>query len=204
MNKRIEDLQYITRDSDQYTHAEQAKLMFENGVKWVQIRMKNSSDSEILAQSEEALSYAIKNNGTLIINDSIEVAKRINAHGVHLGLTDTPVNEARNYLGDDFIIGGTANTLNDILMQVLRGADYIGFGPFRFTTTKKKLSPVIGLNGYSQRCKALKDLQIDIPIIAVGGVTTEEIQAIKESGLFGVAISEALLQPWLIKESGKV
>lgn len=194
MKKSIEELQYITQDSELFSHAEQAKLMFEKGVKCVQIRMKNSAKSEILAQSEEALFYARKYNACLLINDSVDVAKEIGADGVHLGLHDMPIDEARQILGDEFIIGGTANTLEHILIQESRGADYIGLGPFRYTTTKKNLSPIIGLEGSRQISKALREQNCTIPVIAVGGICLEDIESIKETGLFGVAISGALLQ----------
>ncbi len=194
MNKRIEQLQYITQDTDIFSHAEQAELMFRKGVKCVQIRMKNSSESEIVFQAKEALVYARKYKGCLLINDSVEIAKEIEADGVHLGLNDMPIDEARKILGDQFIIGGTANTIDQILLQAKRGADYVGLGPFRHTTTKKNLSPIIGLEGYQQIGKALKEFDCEIPVIGVGGIRMEDIAPIKETGLFGVAISGALLQ----------
>lgn len=192
--KKIADIQYITRDSDKLSHAEQAKLMFETGINWVQIRMKNSRKEEIIKESELAMKYANEFNGTLIINDSIEICKTVGAHGVHLGLKDIPLNEARNYLGNDVIIGGTANTVDDICYQVEKGADYVGLGPFRFTTTKKNLSPIIGLEGYKKIVEELKKRNISIPIVAVGGITMDDIETIKETGLHGVAISSSLLE----------
>ena len=194
MNKGIEQLQYITQDSDLFSHAEQANLMFEKGVKCVQIRMKNSTKNEIIAQSKEALVFARKHRACLLINDSVEIAKEIGADGVHLGLYDTPIDKARNFLGDNFIIGGTANTLEHILLQKSRGADYIGLGPFRHTTTKKNLSTIIGLEGYKQICTALRNQNCNIPLVAVGGIRLDDIADIEEVGMFGVAISGALLQ----------
>ncbi len=197
--KKIADIQYITQNSKYLSHAQQAKLMFLNGITWVQIRMKNCSHKLILEQSAEALQYAKKYKGTLIINDSVEIAKEIKAHGVHLGLNDIPVNDARAILGEKYIIGGTANTFHDIELQANYGADYIGLGPFRFTTTKNNLSPIIGLEGYKTIAKNLKRLKIKIPVVAVGGVTLEDISPIKKAGLHGAAISGALLKPFLEK-----
>jgi thiamine-phosphate pyrophosphorylase len=194
MNKLIAELQYITQDSERFSHAEQAKLMFEKGVKCVQIRMKNSTKEDIIAQAKEALLYARQHHSCLLINDSIEIAKEIGADGVHLGLHDTPIDEARKFLGEDFIIGGTANTLEHIILQQERGADYVGLGPFKHTTTKKNLSPIIGLEGYRKINNALREQNCNIPIVAVGGICMEDIESIKETGLFGVAISGALLQ----------
>ena len=194
MIKKIADIQYITRDSDTYSHAEQAKRMFENGIQWVQIRMKNSTSSEIKQQAQEALIYAKKYDGVLIINDSIELTKEIGAHGVHVGLLDVSVENARAYLGDSYIIGGTANTIEDIQKHVLQGADYVGLGPFRFTHTKKNLSPIIGLQKYHEIIQTLQTLEITVPIVAVGGITLNDITVIREVGIHHFAISKALFQ----------
>jgi thiamine-phosphate pyrophosphorylase len=193
---RVSALQYITRDNDKFSHSEQAKLMYTNGIDWVQIRMKNATASEIEAESIKALEYARTFNSKLIINDNIEITKEIGAHGVHLGLKDMPVNDAREYLGNDFIIGGTANTIEDLVLQCERGADYVGLGPFRFTTTKKNLSQVIGLEGYKQIVNQTLERRITIPIVAVGGITPDDIDRIKDTGINGVAISGALFEKY--------
>ncbi len=193
---KISKLQYITQDSDKYPHAEQARIMFENGINWVQIRMKNDLDSEIIKQSKKALQYANKYHAKLIINDSIEITKEIGAHGVHLGLKDRSIEEAREYLGQNFIIGGTANTFEDVEIQISKGADYIGLGPFRFTSTKQKLSPIIGLEGYKNLYKNLKEHGFTTPIVAVGGIEIDDIEQLIAVGLHGVAISTALLNKY--------
>ncbi|PWE00476.1 thiamine phosphate synthase [Marinilabilia rubra] len=190
--KEIPDIQYITRDDTACSHSEQARLMFQNGIKWVQIRMKKASEAEILAEAEKAMDYAGALNGRLIINDSVSIAQKVSAHGLHLGLKDTPVNEAREILGNGIIIGGTANTLEDIRRQVSKGADYVGLGPFRFTSTKENLSPVIGLDGYQKIMGQLRELNISTPIVAVGGLLESDIEPIKSTGIHGVAISGAL------------
>jgi thiamine-phosphate pyrophosphorylase len=192
-NKLISRIQYITQDNAQLTHAQQAKLMFENGVDWVQIRMKNCSKEAIIVQAKEALFYARALGGKLIINDHIDICKELGADGVHVGLSDTDVAETRAYLGNNFIIGGTANTIEDIQLHLKNGADYIGLGPFRFTTTKKNLSPIIGLDGYKQLVAEMQKRNIQIPVVAVGGIMMTDIEDIQSVGLYGVAISTALL-----------
>jgi len=194
MRKSVPKIQYITQDSDRFSHSEQARLMFEKGIECVQIRMKNSTEEEILSQAKQALQSAKKYGKTLIINDSIKIAKNIGAHGIHLGLSDTPINKAREFLGDEFIIGGTANTLNDIQLQKSRGADYVGLGPFKHTTTKKNLSPIIGFDGYEQILSQMKMINLEIPIVAVGGIQIGDIETLTQTGLYGVALSGALLQ----------
>lgn len=196
MGKKIEKIQYITQENKRFTHAEQALLMFENGIRWVQIRMKSATENELVKQSQEALGYSFKYNATLIINDNIEVAKKIGAHGVHLGLNDIPVNEARDFLGDEFIIGGTANSFEDVVMQIDKGADYVGLGPYRFTLTKKNLSPVLGIEGYKEILKRLREAQKNIPIVAVGGITLPDIATLENIGLYGAAISSALMKEY--------
>ena len=189
---RIPEIQYITRDDDRYSHAEQARMAFTSGVEWVQIRMKNSTLAEIIEQSRLAVSYANSCGGKLIVNDSVDIAREVEAHGIHLGLKDVPVDEARRILGDDMIIGGTANTLKEVVRQIRRGADYVGVGPFRYTLTKRNLSPVLGLDGYSAIVRELDALRIKIPLVAVGGITPEDISALTNVGITGVAISGGL------------
>jgi len=190
--REIPDIQYITRDDPACSPSEQAKRMFQDGIKWVQIRMKKATEAEILAEADKAMGYARQFDGRLIINDSIEIARKVNAHGIHLGLKDTPVDEARKILGDEIIIGGTANTLEDIQLQVSKGADYVGLGPFRFTGTKENLSPVIGLDGYQKIMDQLGKLNISTPMVAVGGLLESDIDPILQTGINGVAISGAL------------
>lgn len=190
--KPIAKLQYISRDNEPYTHAQQAKLLFENGITWVQLRMKNLQPNQMQEQAEEALEYAHRWKATLLINDKVELAKTVGAHGVHLGLKDMSIKEARKILGSKAIIGGTANTLEDIQHQIAEGADYVGLGPFRFTTTKENLSPVIGLEGYRNIMQQLQELNITTPLIAVGGITDADMAAILQTGMHGVAVSGAL------------
>jgi thiamine-phosphate pyrophosphorylase len=194
MKKQISNIQYITQDSELFSHAEQALAMFKKGIPWVQLRMKNSTRDEIIAEAKTIKAYADEYQGKLLLNDSVEIALEVEAHAVHLGLNDMPIDEARKLLGNEIIIGGTANTMEDVLLQASRGADYVGLGPFRYTSTKKNLSPVIGLQGYEYITAKLAKHDCDTPIIAVGGITLADIPAIKATGIYGVAISGDLLK----------
>ena len=93
-----------------------------------------------------------------------------------------PIDQARQLLGEAFIIGGTANTFEDVVQHYRAGADYLGIGPFRFTTTKKNLSPVLGLEGYAAILSQMKEANIELPVVAIGGITCEDIPAILETG----------------------
>ena len=119
--------------------------------------------------------------------------ERCGADGVHLGKNDMPVDEARRLLGHDKIIGGTANTFEDIERLHRQGTDYIGCGPFRFTTTKKSLSPVLGLEGYKRIVSDMKAHGIDLPIVAIGGILKSDIADIMQTGVTGIAVSGGIL-----------
>ena len=112
---------------------------------------------------------------------------------MHLGKNDMPVDEARRLLGNEKIIGGTANTFEDIECLHRQGADYIGCGPFRFTTTKKNLSPVLGLEGYERIVSDMKAHGIDLPIVAIGGILKSDIADIMQTGVTGIAVSGGIL-----------
>ena len=185
----ISSLQYITQDHSDYSHFELVKQAVDAGVDWVQLRIKNVSDDVFLQEALKCREYTLKHGVKLIINDQVKIAKQVSADGVHVGQDDMPINEVRDLLGDKFIIGGTANTLDQIMTHVQNGADYVGVGPFRFTKTKDKLSPILGLEGYDQIIKTLKINQVDIPVIAIGGIELSDIESIKETGVHGIAVS---------------
>ncbi len=185
----MEKIQYITRDSDRFSHAEQALFMFQMGIKWVQLRMKNASRSALRHEALSILKYAEKEGGTLILNDDVMLAKRLRVSAVHLGLNDMPIDEARAILGEEVMIGGTANTFEQIKLQVARGADYVGVGPFRFTSTKEKLSPTLGLEGYKMLISQMKKANINVPLFAVGGITSGDVSDLESVGVKHFAAS---------------
>ena len=148
----------------------------------------------ILPIAKEAMSLCRKYDATFIIDDFVELAKQIGADGVHLGKNDMPIAEARKILGKDFIIGGTANTFEDVQMLYKAGANYIGCGPFRFTTTKKNLSPILGLEGYQQIILLMREYKISLPLVAIGGITKEDIPSLMQTGISGIALSGSILR----------
>ncbi len=188
---KISKLHYISQETTEKTHARLVEEACIGGVDWVQLRMKNKSYEEALEIACQVKEICKRYQVTLIINDHVAIAKEIQADGVHLGKSDMNPLKAREILGDHFIIGGTANTLEDI--QVLQKAcvNYIGLGPFRFTTTKENLSPVLGLKGYYQLLEKSKT-EARIPMIAIGGIAAEDVEAILDTGMYGVAVSAAI------------
>ena len=187
-------VQFITHYTERYTYLDSVRIALEGGCKWIQLRMKEASTDEILPIAEEAMNLCRQNDATFIIDDFVELAKQIGADGVHLGKKDMSIAKARKILGKNFIIGGTANTFEDILMLHKVGADYIGCGPFRFTTTKKNLSPILGLEGYQQIISQMKAHNISLPLIAIGGITKEDIPSLMQTGISGIALSGSILR----------
>lgn len=188
----ISRFHYLTQDIEGYLHVKQVRLACENGVDWIQLRVKNKTQDEYL-EIAKFVSKICQSTGTkLIINDAVEICKTINADGVHLGKTDMPVWEARLILGKDKIIGGTANTIEDIIRLYEDGADYVGLGPYRFTQTKQNLSPVLGLSGYQQILQQIQAKHINIPIIAIGGIQATDITPLLKLGVHGIAVSSAV------------
>lgn len=188
------ELQFITHFTDTYSYFDSARMALEGGCRWIQLRMKDASPEEIEQEALRIQNLCKSYGATFMIDDHVELVKKVRADGVHLGKNDMPVAEARKILGKDFIIGGTANTFEDVKMHYEAGADYIGCGPFRFTTTKKNLSPVLGLEGYRSIVLQMKEKGIDLPIVAIGGITFEDIPAIMETGVNGIALSGTILQ----------
>ena len=187
-------LQFITHFTEQYTYYDSARMALEGGCKWIQLRMKDASEEEVEKEAVRIQALCKKYGAKFLIDDRVELVKRIKADGVHLGKNDMPIAEARQILGKDFIIGGTANTFEDVKMHYEAGADYIGCGPFRFTTTKKNLSPILGLEGYTEIVRRMKENGINLPIVAIGGITPADIPAIMKTGVTGIALSGTILR----------
>ena len=187
-------VQFITHYTERYSHLDSVRIALEGGCRWIQLRMKEASPKDILPIAKEAMSLCRKYDATFIIDDFVELAKQIGADGVHLGKNDMPIAEARKILGKDFIIGGTANTFEDVQMLYKAGANYIGCGPFRFTTTKKNLSPILGLEGYQQIISLMKEHKISLPLVAIGGITKKDIPSLMQTGISGIALSGSILR----------
>lgn len=162
------------------------------GCPWIQLRIKNEPEHVMLKTAFEVASICTKHQTQLIINDDVHIAKQVNADGVHLGKNDLSVAEARKILGKNKIIGATVNTWEDVQQLHQQDIQYIGLGPFAFTKTKEKLSPIIGLEGYRLVVAQQNKIQKKIPIYAVGGITFSDISSIFDTGVYGIAISGML------------
>jgi thiamine-phosphate pyrophosphorylase len=186
-------LQLITHRNERCSDIELVKFALEGGCRWVQLRMKGATDEEIRKTAFEVKGLCLSFGATLILDDRIDLALEVEADGVHLGKNDIPVGEARKLAGENFIIGGTANLYEDMVAIAQSGGNYIGLGPFRFTTTKKNLSPVLGLDGYRKLISRFRKEGYTLPVVAIGGITEEDIPDMLETGINGIALSSEIL-----------
>lgn len=191
LNGRV---QFITHFTEQYSYLDSARLALEGGCRWIQLRMKEAAEEELEQTALQVQKLCREYKATFLIDDHVELVKKIHADGVHLGKNDMPLTEARRILGDEAIIGGTANTFADIQAHTAAGADYIGCGPFRYTTTKKNLSPILGLEGYAGIVAKMQDEGIRLPMVAIGGIQNEDIAPILQTGVTGIALSGSILR----------
>jgi thiamine-phosphate pyrophosphorylase len=191
---RISKLHYISQEWNGKSHIQLIEEACEAGIKWVQLRMKNKSYEEALTIARAAQEICRQHKAVLIINDHVAIAKEVEADGVHLGRLDMSPVKAREILGPGFLIGGTANTMVDIRSLKQANVQYIGLGPYRFTSTKENLSPILGLEGYQTILNQCALENINIPVIGIGGIMIGDVSEIIKTGIYGVAISSFINQ----------
>ncbi|MEG0849087.1 MAG: thiamine phosphate synthase [Flavobacterium sp.] len=182
-------LQYISQGKTIEQQLYNIHQALDAGCDWIQMRFKNQTAKDSFALAEAVKFLCEEYLANFIVNDNLYLAQQIAADGVHLGLSDMKIDEARAILGSTKIIGGTANTLEDIVNHTKNGCDYIGLGPFRFTNTKEKLSPILGLSGYYEILEKLKKNKIEIPVYAIGGITLKDLNPLIQTGIHGIAVS---------------
>ena len=182
----IPKLHYISQGNSPKAHLENIQKACTSGIELVQLRLKNVSDKKTLKLAQEAREITSHFQTRLIINDHYKIAKEVKADGVHLGQTDACPTIARKQMYTWQMIGGTANTLQDCEILIGKEVDYISLGPFRSTTSKNNLPPVLGLSGYTAITETLKT---ETPIIGVGGISIADVTAIMKTGISGLAVS---------------
>ena len=185
-------LQYITNTDTNVSVAEQVRGVIAGGCRWVQIRMKDASDDEISAVVSEIKPLCIETETFLILNDRVELAKTLDVGGVHLGKTDMLPSKARTILGPAAVIGVTANTFDDIAAVRGLDVDYIGMGPYTDTHTKRNLAPRLGLEGIRALDLRMREEEINLAHVAVGGIREEDVAPLMETGINGLAVSGAI------------
>lgn len=184
-------LYYITPNTDCLRKAEEA---CKNGVRLVQLRMKNYPMDDVRKKAIAMKKMCHAYGAIFIINDFVNLANEISADGVHVGSKDMCVQDARALLGDDKIIGATANTIDEVVEHWTNGVDYIGLGPYKFTTTKRKLAPILDQN-MNAILDIAKNKGVTCPIYAIGGIQKQDIAPIFRTGVYGIAAS-TMLSDW--------
>jgi thiamine-phosphate pyrophosphorylase len=169
------------------SHVKLTELAIAGGADTIQFREKTGETRQMIRVAEEMSALCKKSGVTFIINDRVDVAIASYADGVHLGQNDFPIPLARKLLGERAIIGGSAATMEEAYKCLSEGADYIGFGPVYFTTSKEDAGPVSGLDLLKEVLK-----KIPLPIVAIGGITTENTPQVMQTGVHGIAVISAV------------
>lgn len=194
MKKFIEKLQFITHDIHQHTHIEQAQIACSSGAKWIQYRCLTKNDDELLTDINAIAEICDDWGATLIVTDHVHLNGKADIQGFHIEDFDADFVKLREQLGEAVTIGGSATTLQGLFRLAEEGADYAGFGPFYTTTTKPNNAALLGVAGYQKAMEELKKQNIDLPVLAVGGVTISDIDPLMNTGIFGIAASAAINQ----------
>lgn len=189
---RHHKLQYITNTDDADLLMKRCRAVLEGGGRWIQLRLKDATTEERTLLGHRLRSLCDLYDAVLIIDDDVEAVLRTGADGVHLGREDMSPLMARQILGDGKIIGSTCNTVDDVLRAYHCGSDYIGAGPFRTTVTKKKLAPILGGEGLRDLVMFNRSLRYPMPMVAIGGITLSDTEAVMATGVSGIAVSGVL------------
>ncbi len=182
----------VTDGADVTDTVEQVRQAVSGGCSWVQVRMKNADATERDAALLSLRDFCHSHGATLIVDDDVQAVRRTVIDGVHLGRNDMDPTEARAILGPVPLIGATVNCAADAERLVGKPIDYIGLGPWRFTTTKRRLADPLGAQSTRDLVRHIRDLGIRVPILAIGGITCEDIPAVLASGVDGIAVSSAI------------
>lgn len=187
-------LQFITHYNEAYSYVDSARLALEGGCRWVQLRMKDVDEAVLESTALVVRDMCREYGATLIIDDYVELARRVGADGVHLGKSDMPISEARRILGEGYIIGATVNSFEDIINTLSHATpDYFGCGPYRYTSTKQNLAPILHLEGYRKIIGRMQESNIKIPVVAIGGIAQHDITELLACGVDGIALSGSII-----------
>lgn len=189
MKKYIGKLHVLTDTSLQsrFTHPELARMAIDGGADTIQLRQKIGSTKELIATARELKEVCEEAGVPFVVNDRIDVALASQADGVHLGQEDFPITLAREMLGENVIIGGSAVSLEDAQRCLEEGADYVGFGPVYVTSSKPDASSPTGIELLREVAEA-----VPLPIIAIGGIQAKNVPEVLQAGAYGIAVISAV------------
>lgn len=194
-------IQYITHPDEQFDDLSWVHRLHEGGIRWIQLRLKEEDVMRrfpkqhyraFFHETADKLRLITEALGmVLTINDAADVALFSNANGLHVGQEDEHPDDLQ--LPSGFIVGGTANSLEEIL-RFGKEMTYFGVGPLRFTTTKQQLKPELGLEGYRSIVQQMQEHGYNQPVFAIGGIVPEDVEPLLQTGVYGIALSGALFQ----------
>ena len=175
---------------EQFTHAELAAAAAAGGADVIQYREKRPISTREMIRVAGLMSLACQDLGvSLLIDDRVDVAAAVGATAVHLGREDLPPDVARQILGPDAIIGGTANSVEEAVKVAMQPVDYLGVGPVFGTTSKgSRAAPMLGLERFAEICAA-----VDKPVIGIGSITVDRVGDVLAVGAYGVAVLSAVV-----------
>lgn len=170
------------------SHAEQVALFAESGATLVQLREKRAPALQFYEAAKAALAVAAERGVQLLINDRVDIALAVGAAGVHLGQDDLAPDVARRLLGNDAVIGYSTHSVAQAIEAAILPIDYLAIGPIFGTSTKENADPVVGLEGL----RAVRSAIGNLPLVAIGGITRENIAAVVEAGADSAAMISGL------------
>ncbi len=170
-----------------FSHVELAELAVAGGADTIQFRQKSGTTREMVQIARQLQALCQKAGVSFIVNDRVDVAMAAQADGVHLGQDDFPIPLARKLMGSKAVIGGSASSLEEARKCFLEGADYVGFGPVFFTTSKEDAGPAGGLELLEKIIR-----EIPLPVVAIGGLNQDNSLQVIRSGAHGIAVISAV------------
>ena len=193
MKKYISKFHYLTQDLSDRTHIDQVISACEAGANWIQYRCLSKNDKELVSEINEIAVICDDWGATLIITDHYHLLDMVDVQGVHLENLQADFIAIREQIGDDKTLGGSANSLDDILRIASLGVvDYIGCGLYAVTLTKPNDYAVLGFSGYKSIVSDLAATGIKMPVLAVGGITLSDVDELMETGIYGIAVCGAV------------
>jgi len=190
MKKYISKFHYLTQDLPHRSHLEQAIIACEAGVNWIQYRCLTKEDDELVAEINDIAALCDDWGATLILTNHYHLLDRVDAQGVHIEDFDADWAAIRDAIGDEKTMGASATNLESLMKVQNSGVvDYCGYGPFAHTNTKPNNKPLLGYEGYRELAR---HPEIEILVIAVGGIQLPDVEPLLETGIHGIAVSAAI------------
>lgn len=193
MKKFISRFHYLTQDLPGRSHAEQTQIACEAGANWIQYRCLTKPDEEMIPEIHQVAAICDDWGATLILTDHYHLLDKVDAQGVHIEDMNADFSAIRDIITDEKTLGASANTFADVQRIARSGAvDYAGCGPYAFTDTKPNDYPLLGVQGYLEIIKQMAESQINLPLLAVGGIKSEDVDDLMRTGIYGIAVSAAV------------